>query len=302
VGGETAVRAGAFAPGHVTGAFCPRTEHRDPRGRGSVGVGLVLEAGVYVEATWVPSRNVRVAVTGDRTASVPISEDVARRLIAHRPGRLTVRFRRELPVGQGFGTSAADALATALAVGRVVGASRRRSAEVAHLAELFGGGGLGGVAAILDGGLERRLRPGVPPFGRVVHRPFPDPVLILTVGPPMPSPGVLSNARTLARIAAAYDAVEPLGPRPTPEAFWSASERFTDRLRLAPPGVAAVVRAIRSRGGRAAQAMFGRSVVAALPRGRRREELVAWLMRRGLRGAELRTAAHGARTVPIPQT
>src|SRR5271154_6986697 len=49
--GETR-RARAFAPAHVTGYFSPDLGSRDPRGRGSVGAGLVLDAGAVAEAAW----------------------------------------------------------------------------------------------------------------------------------------------------------------------------------------------------------------------------------------------------------
>lgn len=298
MGAKIPRRARAFAPGHVTGAFLPRTDARDPRGRGSVGIGLVLDAGVFAEAEWIPSRRSCVSVTADGNPALDISTEVARRLLARRPGRLRVRLRHQLPVGQGFGTSAAGAMATALSVARVVGEPRSRAIETAHLADLFGGGGLGGVAAILGGGLEVRLRPGIPPFGRVTRGPFPGSLLIAVVGPPMPSPALLSDPTTLAHVTAAYDAIRDLVAAPSPDRFWTASERFTDRLGLAPREVRDALRAVRRRGGRAAQAMFGRSLFAALPTGARRDGVLRWMERRGLRAVELSVGRRGARLEP----
>lgn len=290
-------RSAAFAPGHVTGAFAPGTSARDPRARGSVGIGLVLEAGVRAEARWRPSRRPRVSIVADAPHPLGISHDVAARLLARRPGELTVRLSHQLPIGQGFGMSAAGALSTALAVAPLVGASRSRAIATAHLADLFGGGGLGGVAAILGGGLERRLAAGIPPFGRVVRRTVTDPVLVAVVGEPIPSPRVLTDPRALARIAAAYGAIGLGGGAPTMERFWTESERFSDRVDLAPRPVRDAVRAVRRRGGRAAQAMFGRSFFATLPSGPRRSELLGWLEGRGIRAVELRVPRVGARRV-----
>ncbi|MGB6500180.1 MAG: hypothetical protein WBG19_02095, partial [Thermoplasmata archaeon] len=92
-------RASAFAPAHVTGAFLPRTEARDPRGRGSVGVGLVLEAGVRAQAEWVRSDRSRLNIVADLPGRFEISQEVAGRLLARRPGRLTVRLTHQLPIG-----------------------------------------------------------------------------------------------------------------------------------------------------------------------------------------------------------
>jgi pantoate kinase len=294
VTGPNGLRAVGFAPAHITGAFLPRIEARDPRGRGSVGIGLVLDAGVRAEAHWVPAARSRLSVVADRRGPFDISREVATRLLTCRPGNLSVRLRHELPIGQGFGTSASGALATALAVGTIVGSDRARSIEVAHLADLFGGGGLGGVAAILGGGLERRVRPGLPPRGRILRRGFPHRVFVAVVGPPMKSPRVLSDERTLGRIAAAYAQVDDLIDPLSPAAFWNASERFTDRVGVAPREVRDLVRAVRRRGGRAAQAMFGRSVVATVPDGRRRREWLKFLGRRGIRAVELGSSRRGA--------
>ncbi|MGP8078470.1 MAG: hypothetical protein ACLP78_07350 [Thermoplasmata archaeon] len=300
MGVRTDRRARAFAPGHVTGAFLPQTDARDPRGRGSVGVGLVLDAGVYADAAWSAADRPRLSVTGDGRLPLHISTEVARRLLALRPGRLSVRLRHELPIGQGFGTSAAGALATALAVGRLVGASRQHAVETAHLADLFGGGGLGGVAAILGGGLEIRRRPGIPPFGAIARQPYASPLLVAVVGPPMASPPLLSSPRLLARVAAAYRNVGELSADVSPGRFWAASEEFTDRLGLAPPEVRRAVRAVRRRGGRAAQAMFGRSFFASLPAGPRRQAILTWLERRGIRALEVRAGRRGATLRPVP--
>jgi pantoate kinase len=292
-------RARAFAPGHITGVFRPERSGPDPRARGSVGIGLVLELGVRATATYDPTGPRRVRVTGDVPGPLSITRETARRLLGPRTGRLTVHVVHELPVGHGFGTSAAGATAAGLAVVAVLDEPRQRALEVAHLADLFGGGGLGGVAAILGGGLEVRYRPGIPPFGKIVHFPFPEPVLVGVVGGPLPSPEVLANHRTLRRIRLAASEWTPTGQRIAPEEFFALSERFTDAIDLAPPGLRAVLRGLRRRGARAFQAMFGRTF-AALPRDRSsRRRVVEWLELSGIHAIELRAATRGAHREPF---
>lgn len=289
--------ARAFAPGHVTGVFRPDVTNPDTRGRGSVGAGVVLELGVWAEARYTPGARSRVHVADDGRGPYPISEDVARRMARRLSGAVTVRLTHELPVGQGFGTSAAGALATALAVGSLAGRTRREAVRVAHLADLFGGGGLGGVSSILGGGLEVRTRAGIPPWGEVLHRPFPSALLIGVVGRPIPSPTVLRSAEALGRIVRASRGWEELGRRPTPERLLRWSERFTDRAGLSPRPVTRVVRALRGRGAWAAQAMFGGSFFALPRSARAREGCVDWLRSAGLRAVELHAARAGARLV-----
>jgi pantoate kinase len=294
------ISASAFAPGHVTGIFRPQLDARDPRARGSVGAGVVLELGVRADARFRPGRARRLQVSSDLGRPLPISAEVARRLAPRRPGLLRVRLAHALPVGQGFGMSAAGASATALAVARLSGRSPSRAFEVAHLADLFGGGGLGGVAALVGGGgLEFRERAGLPPWGRVLHRPLRESLFIGTVGGPLPSPRILKSAAALRRLERAGEELPGLLRHPETDRFFDASERFTDRAGLAPRRLRDLLRALRGRGAWAAQAMFGRSFFARPRNARNRADVVDLLSRAGASAIELRPARTGARRVPV---
>ncbi|HKV89750.1 MAG TPA: hypothetical protein VJQ43_00960, partial [Thermoplasmata archaeon] len=71
------VSAAGFAPGHVSGIFAPRLAARDPRARGSVGAGLVLDVGVRATAHWTPGKTGRTSVRSDPPCALPISTEVA---------------------------------------------------------------------------------------------------------------------------------------------------------------------------------------------------------------------------------
>jgi pantoate kinase len=285
------VRARAFAPGHVTGFFSPDLRERDPRARGSTGAGLVLELGVVAELEWRPGRSTRTTVSADLDGPLPISTEVARRLVPPRTGPVHIRLTHQMPVGQGFGMSAAGALATAFAVAGTFRIPRQRAVEVAHLAELFGGGGLGGVAAILGGGLDIREVAGVPPYGKVTHRRFGSPVIVGVVGGPLPSPTLLRNAKVLRRIESIVPTVRSAM---TEQEFLEGSERFTDAAGLTSPPLRRLLSAIRSEGGWAAQAMFGRSFFAVPGSPSARRRILLALQRRGVPAVEVRTRRTGA--------
>jgi pantoate kinase len=189
-------------------------------------------------------------------------------------------------------------MATALVAARLLGRPRSAAIQAAHLADFFGRGGLGGVAAILGGGLEIRIRPGIPPFGRIEHHRLSGSVLVGTVGETLPSPSILSRPRLLQRIRRSAGEVDQLSARPTLEEFFRLSERFTDRVRLASPRLRAVIRSLRRRDTWAAQAMFGESFLA-LPRTRAaRRAVVDWLLDRDIAAVELRPARRGAFAAP----
>jgi pantoate kinase len=291
----------AFAPGHVTGIFSPELAARDPRGRGSIGAGLVLDAGVYASAEWQASRHATLQLHSDMARRLPISEDVARRLLARRPGALRITLHHELPIGQGFGMSAAGALATALAVARATGESEVKAREVAHLADLYGHGGLGGVSAILGGGLELREGPGIPPWGRVRHVPSQGTVLLIVAGRAMPSPALLTDSGFLERVQlAAAPGLARLRRHSSLRTFLEESEQFTDLLQLGPPTILRRVHQLRNPEARVAQAMFGRSLFAVTTGPLARKRLVQRLGRLSLRAVEVPIARSGARFLSRP--
>ncbi|MGI0055693.1 MAG: hypothetical protein ACREBT_02410 [Thermoplasmata archaeon] len=292
---EVPVEASAFAPGHVTGIFRPAAGGRDPRSVGSIGAGVVLSLGAHASVRWLTTAPRRVRVVGDGFAPLPITEDAVRRLVAGHPGRFEVRLHHELPIGQGFGMSAAGTLAASLAVAHLVGATRARAVEIAHLAELFGGGGLGGVAAILGGGLEVRDRPGIPPFGRVRHLGAPGSIWLGVVGPPTPSPALLRDPAFRRRVERSARLLDPLLASPSFARFFRASERFADALGFGSAGLRATLRGLRSRGAWAAPAMFGESFFAVAREATARERMATWLRARGIPAIEVRPARTGAR-------
>lgn len=291
------MRARAFAPGHATGIFRPAVEARDPRARGSIGAGVVLELGVRAEATFRAGARREVRVVSDLDRPLPISLEAARRLAPSDRGTTSVVLRHELPVGQGFGMSAAGAVATALAVATLSNRSRREALQAAHLADLFGRGGLGGVASILGGGLEFRRRAGVPPWGDVRHVPWEGPVFVGTLGGPLPSSRILASPRALARITEASERLPELLRELDAERFWEWSERFTDRAGLAPRELTALLRSLRHRGARAIQAMFGRSFVAYAENAKTRQSVIDLLASLPVAAAEVRPARSGARAL-----
>ncbi|MCI4348659.1 MAG: hypothetical protein L3J93_00340 [Thermoplasmata archaeon] len=262
-------------------------------------MGIVLEGGVEAVAEVRPAPRPSVRVVSESEGALPISLDVARRLWSGRQGHLVVHLRHELPIAHGFGMSAAGATATALAVATLARTSVDDAVEVAHLADLFGGGGLGGVASILGGGMENRTAAGIPPFGRVRHRSFPYPTFLILAGRPLPSPGLLASSAFLDRVASVgLDRIAGLGPRPEPLAFLQAAEEFTDELGLAPPKLSRFIHRLRGREVRVAQAMLGRSAFAVPLSVAGRRSLVLELLRSGATAVEFHAERQGARALP----
>jgi pantoate kinase len=284
-----------FAPAHVTGLFVPRLSARDPRARGSIGAGLVLDVGVNAFARWFPVAGRRVVVRADTRRPLPITEAVVRQLSDSKGGRLEIELVHQLPIGQGFGMSAAGALAAALATGAALGLPRQQCIEVAHLADLLHAGGLGGVAAILGGGLEMRRSPGVPPWGDVQHRTADVCAFVGAMGAPLPSKALLTRTGFLDRVrSTGTPGLRRLFQRPSLERFLEESTIFGEALGLAPDRLRDFFVDVRAADVACIQAMFGRSFLAIPRSPEAREHLVKALERRCWPAIEVRTARRGA--------
>lgn len=198
--------------------------------------------------------------------------------------------------------SAAGALATALAVSAATGQSRRLAVETAHLADLYGGGGLGGVSAILGGGVETRERPGIPPWGHARHTAATGCVLLAWSSTAMPSPRLLRDPAFLRRVsAAAGPGLRRLRHRPDLRSLMREAERFTDTLALGPAPVLRTVHALRSGDVAVVQAMFGRSLMLVPWSARGRSRAIRGLELRGSHAVELPIARRGARVIAPEQ-
>jgi pantoate kinase len=297
-GAHAARSAVAWAPGHITGWFAPGEVRADPRARGSIGAGIALDLGVRAKATYRPDAPGRARVRSSASNALPISEEVATRLLRDRPGALDVRLDHALPIGQGFGMSAAGALSTALACAVTLGESNERAVEVAHLADLFGLGGLGGVAAILDGGLELRSRPGIPPWGAIRHHPWDGEIILAVVGPPRPSTELLRNGDFLERVETASTAARPIMRNGLDaDRLFRAAEVFTDAVDLGPARLRRHLQAIRRLGVPSGQTMFGNCLWAVPNDAMDSERLRRVLRKERLRVVRTRGASVGARVV-----
>ena len=152
----------AFCPGHITCFFHPvRTD--DVLTTGSRGAGIRLSKGAFVTLEERSDSKIEVTMDG-----VPSEAKVTRKVLELiRPGEgFDVTIENELPVSQGFGMSAAGAIAVSLAA---IGEYSDDIFRYAHMAEVSEGGGLGDVTALMCPGHQPvRERPGLPPSGSII--------------------------------------------------------------------------------------------------------------------------------------
>ena len=249
----------AFCPGHISGSF-RRIEGESAALTGSAGAGIVISEGVRATAREADALQVRVrrvardgSVIAEESHSPPL-EYVLSRMGAE--AEVTTECR--LPIGAGFGLSAAALLSSITAASALLalGLSRHQIASLAHEAEIVHRTGLGDVAACQGGGMVCRLGPGI---DAEIRRTQARGTVIAAVSTgPLATPEVLGNDVLMARIAAAF----PPGCPGNVPSFFRDSRAFAENSGIIPPAVAKILDACDSFGIPASMTMLGEGVFA----------------------------------------
>jgi pantoate kinase len=254
----------AFCPGHITCFFYPvRTENRMTTG--SRGVGIKLSLGATVDVKERHETGIDVVMDG-KDQDCRVTRAVLKAIAPNRNFDVTVE--NSLPVGQGFGMSAAGAIAAGLCACEIVGKDHDEAFRAAHVAEIENGGGLGDVSALTCiGHLPIRIRAGLPPYGLVRDGGFALPDLSVAVlGVPMNTGRTLSDPSVSEKISMmGPKCVDAFIANSSRESLFALSRLFSDGADLEIPAVKAVLDNLSASGGQAGMCMLGHSVFTALP-------------------------------------
>ena len=150
-----------FVPGHITGFFTIEN-HEIKLKNGSCGAGFLLSKGVRTSIS--PSDSLSVEVNKGNSTIV---DEVLKIMEVDADFKVTQDI--QLPIGAGFGTSAASALSLTLAINEFLnlGYSQELCGQIAHMAEVNLSGGLGDVIAQTGKGMVLRTKPGAPGIGEI---------------------------------------------------------------------------------------------------------------------------------------
>ena len=249
----------AFCPGHVSCVFQPVTSF-DAMCTGSRGIGIRLNKGATATVEERDDGVVNIYLDGTQEIA-HITRMVAENLA---PGRgFDIRIENDLPVSQGFGMSAAGALAAGLCIADMTGRSRSDAFKAAHVAEVMGGGGLGDVAAIVAGGdIPVRTVAGFPPFGRVENADFTiDHLTLVVIGGELRTDSVLGDPFTLKKVReAAGESMDSFIMDPSYENLFDVSNAFSSKSGLESPAVRRAIGRLMGAGHRAGMCMLGNSL------------------------------------------
>jgi len=249
----------AFCPGHISGYF-KRVMGQDAATTGSSGAGIVISEGVHARVE--PSERTSICICRRERSGKLALISYKSPPIAYAMKMLslngTVTTECSLPIGAGFGLSAAAILATLTALDNLynLGMDDNRIAHVAHESEIVHRTGLGDVAACRGGGLVVRTNAGIAaPVRRYLG--FPEPVYAVSFGP-IHTPDVLGSKEQMDKVTAAF-------PEKVPQTigeFFSLSKNFAQSSGLLTPEVSEVLTLCENAGVPASMTMLGNGVFA----------------------------------------
>ena len=166
-----------FVPSHITGFFSI-FDNENPLLKGSLGAGVLLDKGVITEIDKNVDESFSILINGkkDEYNEVIIlntiefmENDLNKDKIQFNLDGILINQTIQVPIGCGFGSSAASAIGTAICINEYfnLGLSVEECVKYAHLAEVSLGTGLGDVIAELSKGIVLRTKVGAPGFGEV---------------------------------------------------------------------------------------------------------------------------------------
>ncbi len=256
----------AFCPGHVTALFFAPEPGPSPEATGSRGAGFCVSKGATARVTAVSGGRGGVSPVGDTRIAPVVAEALGGYLeLSDGTVELQLELDLGLPVGHGFGMSGAMTLAALMAAEGelgLAGGDRSRLLALAHSAEVEGRTGLGDVVAQWGGGIDLRVRPGLPPSGLVIRREVTARILLGWSGVPLHTRSVLSDRRARERLeTAALPLLDAMGSAPDMDELLEAGWTFARGAGLVGGAVERMVE-ICTRHGHASQVMLGNSVFA----------------------------------------
>jgi pantoate kinase len=249
----------AYCPGHISGYF-KRVIGETPRTTGSNGAGIVIDPGVTVTVRDAKTTSISIRQKKSNGEIITVAnrspplESALRQIGIH----AAIVTECNLPIGAGFGLSAAALLATLTATSQLLNLKMRphEIARIAHETEVRHRTGLGDVAACQGGGRVVRRGAGI---DGAIERIFdlPDPIFAISFGP-IPTPSILGSPEQMERVAQAF-------PQKTPhnvDEFFTLCRAFAESSGLVTGDVQAVLRACAAEDIPAGMTMLGNGVFA----------------------------------------
>jgi pantoate kinase len=271
----------AFSPSGISSFFevCTREKNgttiSDPVKVGARGGGFALSKGVttgiYVEESDV--KDIEVFINNSQTWKAKTTETTIELILRslEKQYKIKVEHAVEVPIGAGFGTSAAGAFSCGLALSHALRLplTYNQIARIAHMAEVMCNTGLGTVEGLTIGGLVLVIESGAMGIGLVDRIPI-DPNLKIVAGvfKSMDKASVIQSSETVQKInKIARKTLKSILHEPTPKNFLRSCKNFALDSGLASKRVIKLIEDVEEAGAiGATQNMIGEAVHALTTR------------------------------------
>ena len=269
--------ARAFSPAGISSFFeiCDTTPDgkpiRDLERVGSRGGGFVIDQGVLTEVSLTESKesSIQVLINNKPVPSAETTRTVATMLLekVHKHYEVIIRHRVDVPIGAGYGSSAAGALSAVLALGRAMATNLTafQAGRIAHSAEVKCQTGLGTVGPVALGGCVVTVEPGAPGYAVIDRIPtIPEHRIVTGYYKPILTKKMLMTAAIRKKVNKnGRETVDKILADPSLENFMRASREFTKKTGFATPMTEKLVGLAEKAGAiGAAQNMIGEAVHA----------------------------------------
>ena len=270
-------RVRAFSPAGITSFFevCDRTPDgkliSDPVLVGARGGGFSPDRGVSTEVIVVEAEEclIQVFINGKLCPEAETTKSVVEMLTAKvsETYAITVNHQVDVPIGAGFGSSAAGALGASLALSKALGINLtfNQLARVAHVAEVKSKTGLGTVGPLLFGGCGLTVEPGAAGIAVLDRVPVsPDFRIVAGTFRPYPTKDMLSSQEKMKKVNVwGRKTLKKILADPSLENFLKSSKEFAVETGLATDRVRKLIDSAENAGAvGAAQNMLGEAVHA----------------------------------------
>ena len=269
--------AKAFSPAGISSFFeiCDTETDGSPISDleriGARGGGFGIQKGVMtqVDVSKAENDSIHVFINEKDAPEAETTKTVVQMLLSKvsEKCKVAVKHKVEVPIGAGFGSSAAGALSTALALSKALNLklTYNQIGKLAHVAEVKCKTGLGTVGPLMLGGCILTLEPGAPGIAIIDRIPIStDYVIVAGVFGPIPTKEVLASPeKRLAVNKWGKKTLEKILSEPSLENFLACCRDFAEKTGFMTERVRTLIRLAEGAGAiGAAQNMVGEAVHA----------------------------------------
>jgi pantoate kinase len=269
--------AKAFSPAGISSFFeiCDKTDDGKPIADlervGARGGGFGIQKGVLTEVSVSAAKanGISIFINGKAAPNAETTKTVAQMLLnkANKLCNVVIKHKVEIPIGAGFGSSAAGALTAGLALSKALDLhlTYNQIGRIAHVAEVRCKTGLGTVGPLMLSGCVLTIEPGAPGISVIDRIPISDKyVVVVGVFGATPTKQVLTSAEKRREVNRyGHRTLEAILAEPSVENFMACCLDFADKAGFMTPRVRQLVTLAEKAGAvGAAQNMVGEAVHA----------------------------------------